>query len=629
MGKRITHEQYVERFNEINPTFKVTGEYEGMAKKIRIECRLCGDERYSEAKYNIENHLKCDCQKSTKDFIKKSIYKPRGSNDNSYKARISHEEFIKRFQENNTNADTLEILGRYVNSQVHIPIRCKVCSYEWNAHPRNLLKNNTGCRSCASSRTAGKKKYTLEKVKERLYSLYPNSTIQPISLTKRDKRNSKYQEVYCICKCGVCGGEWETRPADLFAGHGCPYCAKINLVTDQESFLARFAKVSKHKDDIELLSEYISCTAKIKCRCKICGSQWETTSSSLFAGHGCHNCANAAKGRIKPLDVFLEKFEKLPFHRNIEFNPDDYTAMKQPMNFICKKHETVWRTTPYTLLRSKCGCLKCQKEIQSQGLRKTHEQFLLDVKNKNPYFTVLSEYQSSKTKVLVRCELCKQEYWIKANDLLARGTCSKCSDGVSYPNKFSYAFLSQLPIENSTHEYAPEWAKGKRYDNYFEYQGQGYILEMDGKQHYLEYKGSRFKGVKEQQENDRYKDEMAKTHGIKVIRINCIDIYKKRIKDEILASELSNIFDLSNIDWDKCDLFARSNLIKDVWEYYNTNPLSVTADIAKEFSLSTVTIRRYLKQGELLGVIKYSRKDIHARMKQRRVLENLQKGKVD
>ena len=39
-------------------------------------------------------------------------------------------------------------------------------------------------------------------------------------------------------------------------------------------------------------------------------------------------------------------------------------------------------------------------------------------------------------------------------------------------------------MENFIAEYSPYWAGRKRYDNYFEYNGQAYILEMDGAWHY-------------------------------------------------------------------------------------------------------------------------------------------------
>lgn len=620
-GIKYTKEQYEEEFNAMNPNFEIISDFVNLTESIRIKCKLCGKERYSEAKYNLRNHLKCSCNKPKQP--------PHIKRTESYNVRMTHDEFIQKFNENNSNADTLEILEPFTRMKKSILTKCKVCGYEWKACPSNLLLNNTGCRSCASSKTVSKKKYTIDGVKERLHTLHPKTTIQILELTKRDRPNNRYKEVYCVCRCGICNGEWESRPSDLFKGHGCPHCMKANLVTDHKSFMKKFLENNCHKDEIEILSEYVNSSTRLHCKCKICEYEWDVIPSSLMIGHGCPMCANLIKGKTKtPYDEFISRLQEKDFCKNIVFNKNDYVSLTIPIKFSCKIHNYSWTTQPKQVLNAKYACIHCAREKQSEELTKSHEQFILDLKNKNPYFTVLSEYTNNKSKVFVRCELCKQEYWIKANDLLVRGTCSKCSDGVSYPNKFSYAFLKQLPIENNTHEYSPEWANGRRYDNYFEYQGQAYILEMDGKQHYLKSEYSRFRSLEEQQRIDKLKDDMAHKHGIKIIRINCIDIYKTKIKNEILSSELANIFDLSNIDWNKCDIFARSNLVKSVWDYYNDNPLSLVSDIANEFSLSTGTIQKYLRQGNLLGIVKYSKKDIHARMKQLRELEKIKKGTV-
>lgn len=629
-GKRYTKEQYEEEFNIINPNFEIIGEFVSLKEKIRIKCKVCGEERYSEAKYNLRNHLKCKCNKDTPVSYqkkKRSISHQREKkpvlHQNPHKPDITHDEFIKRFKENNTHSDTLEFLEPFTKIKTPILTKCKVCNYVWKAHPSNLLFKNTNCRSCSSSANVSKRRYTTDSVKEKLYTLYPETTIQILEIIQKRNSNKEYPESYCVCKCGVCGEQWEVRPADLFRGHGCPHCYKANIVTNHEEFLKRFSENNEHKDDIEILSTYINSATKIRCRCKICNNEWETCPSTLYLNCGCRKCSAKLRGkkRQKPLSYFLEKLNQCSFKDNLKFEETEYVAMKTSMKFTCKIDGYEWSATPSQIIRSVYACQECARRELANQLKRTHDEFVSKLRDVNPYYDVLSEYISNQDKILVRCTLCKHEQWTRPNDLMNGKNCSNCSDGISYPNKFSYAFLKQLPIKNHIHEYSPKWANGKRYDNYFEYQGQGYILEMDGKQHFIDYKDTPFKKLEEQQANDELKNNMAIKQGIKVIRINCTNIYKTKIKDEILSSELAEIFDLSKIDWNECDIFARNNLTKSVWEYYNDNPLSVTSDIMNKFSLSKITVQRYLRQGSLLGVIKYSKKDIHARMKQRRILE--------
>lgn len=182
--------------------------------------------------------------------------------------------------------------------------------------------------------------------------------------------------------------------------------------------------------------------------------------------------------------------------------------------------------------------------------------------------------------------------------------CKNCRDGISYPNKFSYEFLRQLPVQCVCHEYIPDWGNGKRYDNYFEYDGKKYILEMDGGFHY-QYNTLSQKTSDEEQENDRIKDLLAKNNDVIVIRIKSIknemDYMKEQFESNII---LSSLFDMSNIDFKKCHAFAMSNLSKEVCDYYNRCQ-SVNGCIEK-FGLARITVLTYLKNGYVLGWCDYT-----------------------
>jgi len=177
--------------------------------------------------------------------------------------------------------------------------------------------------------------------------------------------------------------------------------------------------------------------------------------------------------------------------------------------------------------------------------------------------------------------------------------CKNCRDGISYPNKFSYEFLRQLPVQNVCHEYIPDWGNGKRYDNYFEYDGEKYILEMDGGFHY-QYNTLNKKTADEEQKNDYIKDLLAKNHSITVIRIKSVKNELNYMKEQFESNDILNsMFDLSNIDFKKCHEFAMSNLSKEVCDYYN-HCQSVNGCIEK-FGLARITILTYLKNGYVLG----------------------------
>lgn len=221
---------------------------------------------------------------------------------------------------------------------------------------------------------------------------------------------------------------------------------------------------------------------------------------------------------------------------------------------------------------------------------------------------------NSYRKTTFICPDCMSENLKRVGDVCTYGfACSFCSDGVSFPNKFGCAFLQQLPIENHIREYHPDWASPYKYDNYFTYCGNEYILEMDGALHYKEVSG--FGRTLEQvREIDRIKTDMATNHGIRVIRIECINATCDYIRRNILLSELGGIFDLSDIDWALCDAKAQKNLIKEACDLYMSG-LSNLREIANILRIHHDTVRKYLKNGARFGWCNYNPDQVRKAMR--------------
>lgn len=219
----------------------------------------------------------------------------------------------------------------------------------------------------------------------------------------------------------------------------------------------------------------------------------------------------------------------------------------------------------------------------------------------------------SRNKIAVTCPDCKKTRIIRISDVYNKHTIlCNCSDKISYPNKFSYSLLKQLSeiygFEHLEHEYSPEWIKRKRYDNYFIYNGKQYILEMDGGWHKVDNKISG-QTVEQSKEIDDYKDKMARDHNIEVIRIDCEKSELEFIKQNILNSKLSELFDLLKIDWTKCEKFALSNRIKEACTFKRNNPNIVTKEIAEIMGITYQTVIMYLKKGNNLGWCVYNARE--------------------
>lgn len=261
-------------------------------------------------------------------------------------------------------------------------------------------------------------------------------------------------------------------------------------------------------------------------------------------------------------------------------------------------------------LKNGHGCPVCSSKIVVKGIN--------DIATTDPnlialFSNVKDAYKytrSSMECILVKCPYCGFEKKMTISELTNCGyvTCDKCSDGISYPNKFAHELFNQInsQYEEYQFEYSPDWAGRYRYDNYIKLSdGTKFIVEMDGGFHYLNRN-------KELHVHDAEKDALCKEHGIKVIRIDCNYIKTHRRYEHVkqnIINGLSDYFDLSCVDWDKCNDAGISNFLFEVIEYYNNNQKLGLDDIAKHFGISTATMYSYMYIGEDLGLCTYVRAD--------------------
>ena len=179
-----------------------------------------------------------------------------------------------------------------------------------------------------------------------------------------------------------------------------------------------------------------------------------------------------------------------------------------------------------------------------------------------------------------------------------------CKDSVSYPNKFLFSMFEQLGIEFKR-EYRISDINQMRYDFMFKLNEIQYLVEADGGLHFK----SAFKTKEEQYKNDRFKDKLAKDNGYILIRISTLKSNKKDIVKNILNSDLNKLLDLSLIDWDKCDVDATNNIVKEVCEYANKHPELSQRQIGEMLQLSQSCVGKYIRKGKEYGWCNYQNKD--------------------
>lgn len=181
--------------------------------------------------------------------------------------------------------------------------------------------------------------------------------------------------------------------------------------------------------------------------------------------------------------------------------------------------------------------------------------------------------------------------------------CNRCSDGISYPEKFMCSVLDQINLEY-IREYSPNWASNRRYDFYIA--SINSIIEVHGSQHYEKRINPLFrKTSKEEQENDFNKKwDSLNNNTVNYIVIDASESNIEYIKRSVVNSRISWMYDISKVDWNKCEEFACSSLVKVACDHWNEGMRSAKI-IGEEMNMSTGTIIKYLKKGKNIGWCDY------------------------
>lgn len=440
----------------------------------------------------------------------------------------------------------IEILSEWVNAQTKIKCHCTIDDYEWEVYPRTIREK--GCPKCSGSAT---RKWTDDEYKKELYKVHSGNII---SLEPYKNMNTKI-----LHKCNKHNYKYYAKPAHVVGRkQGCKHCA--------------YEKISvAERDTIKSVKQKIF---------NVCGDEFELLDN------------NYKKNNVKML-----------FRHNVK-------------NGI---PHTFYSTTNVIIQGQGCGV--CHGQQVSRGYN--------DIATTNPYVASLFENEEeshlytewSCKKVNFKCPNCghvRQKIISQVsrdNDI----SCPICGDGYSYPNKFIYNCLFQIKdkLDFLYREYTPNWCvfdfhgkeKSGTYDIYFSINNTQYICEMDGGLGH----GNRSLGMNKKDSLfiDKQKDILANNNGIDVIRIDCDYTKENRfefIKQNILSSALSNILDLSLIDFNKANIEAQSSLLIKacrLWDNgYNAH------QIAEEINVVGSTVTNYLKTGSKYGICdNYSSKE--------------------
>lgn len=209
-------------------------------------------------------------------------------------------------------------------------------------------------------------------------------------------------------------------------------------------------------------------------------------------------------------------------------------------------------------LNGKCKCCETGKAIvpTKNSLFANQDKFLFSVINKEEIERTKYIGVKTNVKLGVICPCCGEEKRVCAKDVIKNQSIGcNCGRGTSYPEKIFIEMLKQLRVKFIKEYNSNNFLEGtnRRYDFYIP--SKNLIIEAHGEQHYTEVE--KWGSLEHTQKNDVYKKEMALDYGIEnYIVIDCRKSEVDYIKQNIMISKLSKIFDLTNIDWQLCHEYA-------------------------------------------------------------------------
>lgn len=519
----------------------------------------------------------------------------------------TQEQFEKEIHE---KYPQIQIRGKYNGSNERVNVHCNIDEYDWNAYPNNLL--TYGC-PCCNGRVI-----TTQSFKNEIAKLHPeveiigewNGIDTPIS-----------------CRCKECNFEWNYKPHSIRTT-GCPRCnGSATRKWTHEEYVEKINEL--FDGNIVVLGYYKNMNTKILHKCNKHNYEYMMNPIHALRRQGCKLCGYeiTSEKRTKPLDVFLQQLHE---KRGNEYSYiSGYVNSSTNATFRHNMADGTYHDfvmTPNSMISSKYNCPCCSGYQVYKGYndfntkRPELAQYLVNYQDGYKY----TEWSSEELEW--KCPSCGNIMKKKISYVSKYGvTCPRCDDGYSYPNKFIYNSL--LQIENQLdfldREYRPDWCKYKYkdkncygiYDIYFEKNNKKFVIEMDGglghgNRSYTNSKTNRDELIF----RDKEKDRLASEHNIKVIRIDCNYETNDRyqfILNNILKSELSNILDLSKVNFNQSNTQSQQSLFIKAVELWNLG--ENISQIKSELHIHESTVTSYIKSALKYNMCDYSVKESRRR----------------
>lgn len=296
-----------------------------------------------------------------------------------------------------------------------------------------------------------------------------------------------------------------------------------------------YSKINKNfsNGSYTILDEYTNTNTKYRIRHEVCGHIFERWGTSLMSFPNTDNPCPNCRGEVDPKTFYINKLnEKIKGEYLLLEGEFEGIHSKILLKHIKCGHQYLVKFN--NIINNNRGCPKCAGNI-----KKTKEDFqnLLDDKSNPGEYKVIGDYKNKDHPTEVIHNICNRTTKLTYGNVRGnRFGCKHCS--MSSGERKVNNILTDLGID-FVYQYQHDDCfdiVNLPMDFYFKFNNKEYIIEYDGRQHWLPIFGNNDKEREENliktKEHDEIKNKFCKDNGIEMIRIRDLD--KDIIKNKII-----------------------------------------------------------------------------------------------
>ena len=375
-NSKKTDEEFKEEMMRINPDIIILDKYETAKTRLKCKCKICWNEREV-----VANHLQ------------QWQWCPNCANIKRWEEqRIWQENFITRMKEMNPN---ILVLWKYKTAHDRVKVMCLNCGHRRSPLAWDILRW-TWCPNCCHTSTSYIEKFIF-------YAFA--AIIGKNNLISRDKKIiGKELDIY-VPKYNFAIEPWsrfwhkDKLNEDL---HKRKMCEKkwIKLVIIYDSCKDESVHEKLRKNDIIFFKEdlwniksketlkwlVLKLFEMIDLPCLINEKQWDEISNEAYLA-----------SRQRNTEEFISDLKSKNGKVTVIW---EYLWFKKKIHVKCNKCWYEWFAQAWHLLNWK-ACPKC-----AWVMLKTNEEFIEQLRKKNPNVKVLWKYVNSNTKIEIQCLIC-------------------------------------------------------------------------------------------------------------------------------------------------------------------------------------------------------------------------------